>query len=388
MTRAARRPSSFPLVKRLRPRADWIEYLLAALLLAYAVAEFRQHGEARRYRWMAPVPLSFAFTAVGFGALAMLRRRPGVAPLALGAPTLYALIWGTPESAPAVLSLVWIGFDAGVYSGPRLKWLLAGLVVVAVCTDARMPGDMAPTDPLFVAGLLALPFAAGRVVLHRQRLAEELEAAQPLIAQAAVVDERARIARELHDVVAHSVSVMVIQSVAGRSLLRRDPDRAEETLRTIEATGKDALGELRRLLGVLRVDDDATGTAPQPGLGDLDGLIARAADSGVRVDVETTGPPQELTPGVDLAAYRIVQEALTNVIRHAGADRAQVRITHAARALTLEVLDAGAGGVTHNGHGGGHGLAGMRERAALYGGTVDAGPRPEGGYAVTATLPT
>jgi signal transduction histidine kinase len=323
--------------------------------------------------------------------LATMRARPVPSVLIVAASFgLYCAIWGTPASSAAVFVMILACFGAGRYRGAQERLVVAALAGMILLAAIRNDTHSVAVV-LFFGGIAAAPFAAGRLVANRQRLADRLRAQQPLVARAAVVDERARIARELHDVVAHGVSVMVIQAAAGRTLLRRDPARAEEPFEVIEATGKQALGELRRLLGVLRADDDEAGLGlqPQPGLGDLDRLVASVAESGLRVDLIIAGESNSLTPGVDLAAYRIVQEALTNVIRHAGTDRATVRVSFEPGAVALEIVDAG-GGMDKPGPGsagGGHGLPGMRERAALYGGELHAGPRQEGGYAVRARLP-
>ncbi len=376
----------------LRPgtRLEWLDRAAALTVLGIALLEV--FGAVRTQHWNGPAPVTAAFVVAICLPLATIRPRPLPSILlSAGAFTIYNGVWGQPSSAAAVFMIILVAFGAGRYHGPRAR-LAMGAVLAMVVAGGAHGEYRTVADLFFVGGIALAPFAAGRVVANRQRLAEQLRAQQPLIARAAVVDERARIARELHDVVAHSVSVMVIQSVAGRRLLRRDPERAEETLVAVETTGKEALRELRRLLGVLRTEDDdgAVGVQPQPGLGDLDGLVASVAESGVRVDLEVEGEAAPLSLGVDLAAYRIVQEALTNVIRHTGADRATVRVTRERRAVTLEILDAG-GASRANGHeaalGGGHGLPGMRERAALYGGTLEAGPRPEGGYGVRARLP-
>lgn len=210
-------------------------------------------------------------------------------------------------------------------------------------------------------------------------------------ARRAAEEERARIAREMHDVVAHSMSVMVVQASGARRVLGRDPERAEHALQQIEETGREALTEMRRLLGVLREGDDGTpGRDPQPSLDRLDDLVEECRAAGVPVVLRREGEPRPLPPGVDLAAFRIVQEALTNVRRHAGPASAGVTITYGDTGVEVEVADdgRGLGADRPDGDGGtGHGLVGMRERAALYGGTVRAGPRPGGGFAVRALLP-
>jgi signal transduction histidine kinase len=218
---------------------------------------------------------------------------------------------------------------------------------------------------------------------------ERLEAARR-----AVVDERLRIARELHDVVAHAMSVVAVQSGVGAHVIDSRPDEAKRILQTISDTSRDSLNEMRRLLGVLRSDpgsaDAAAELAPAPGLGGLDELVTRLTESGVPVETTVTGERAAIPIGVDLAAYRIVQEALTNILKHAGPTRASVLVRYEPSAVHVEVIDDGRGAASTNGGiaatGSGHGLVGMRERAALYGGELEAGPRPGGGYRVAATL--
>jgi signal transduction histidine kinase len=199
--------------------------------------------------------------------------------------------------------------------------------------------------------------------------------------------ERARIARELHDVIAHGVSVMVVQADAARHGAAADDPDTLAALAAIERTGRESLRELRRLLGLLRSDDEDASLAPQPGVGDLPALVESVRAAGLPVDLRVDGDLPALAPGPDLAAYRIVQEALTNALRHAGPARATVRVTYAARALRLEIADTGNSNGSHRSSpGAGHGLIAMRERARLYGGTFAAGRR-ETGFVVTATLP-
>jgi signal transduction histidine kinase len=204
-----------------------------------------------------------------------------------------------------------------------------------------------------------------------------------------VGDERARIARELHDVVAHSVGVMVVHAQGARRVLDRDPERARQALETIERTGQTALEEMRSTLGALRRPDGDAPLAPQPGMDDLGALIEQARQSGLTVELVTEGDPAPLPAGVDRSAYRIVQEALTNARKHAGPVRTRVAVRYGGRALELEITDAGAPGRSRNGVAStdGHGLVGMRERVALYGGSLHADHRPEGGFVVRATLP-
>jgi signal transduction histidine kinase len=203
-------------------------------------------------------------------------------------------------------------------------------------------------------------------------------------ARAAVAGERARIARELHDVIAHSVSVMTVQAGAARLLLDGDPHRAAEPLLAVEETDRQALAEMRRLLGVLRDDAGEPELVPQAGLKDLPMLATTIREAGLEVAMTVEGPQRPLPAGVELAAYRILQEALTNTLKHARAARAQVTVRYEPGCVLLEVRDDGR---MPPGDGQGHGLLRMRERAALYGGELDAGPTPNGGFAVRARLP-
>jgi signal transduction histidine kinase len=217
------------------------------------------------------------------------------------------------------------------------------------------------------------------------RRAERLEREREAQARAAVLDERARIARELHDVVAHGMSVMVVQAGAARSLLNGDADpRVHDHLRSLEASGRQSLSEMRRLLTVLR-DDDELALEPLPGMDQLDALVSATRQAGVDVSVQIEGQPEPLAPGIDLTAFRIVQEALTNTIKHAGPAHARLTVRYSSDTLELEIVDDGRGKAA--GDGTGHGLIGMRERAALYGGELQAGAREDGGYAVRVRLP-
>jgi len=245
-------------------------------------------------------------------------------------------------------------------------------------------------------------WGAAVVVRSRQELAAalaartvELEHEREEKARLAVVEERARIARELHDVVAHSVSVMVVQAGAERRALAGERPETAEVLETIERTGRTALAEMRRLLGMLRRSDDELALAPQPSLDGLDDLVAQVRDAGLPVDLRIDGERRALPPGVDLSAYRIVQEALTNALKHAGPATARVVVRYGRDAVDVEVADDGGRrsadtGGNGNGNGqvdGGHGLVGMRERVARFGGDLHAGRRLAGGFAVRARLP-
>ena len=211
------------------------------------------------------------------------------------------------------------------------------------------------------------------------------------MADRAVTDERLRIARELHDVVAHTMSVVAVHAGTGRMVADEDPAAAREALATIETTTRAALVEMRRMLGILRgYDSEGPGTrVPAPGLGDLDALVAEVVRSGVTVEVRVEGDRTDVPAGVDLAAYRIVQEALTNVIKHAGRVKATVAVRYSGDAVTVEVDDEGPAGheSPRTPAANGHGLVGMRERVAAYQGDLEVGPGPIGGFHVAARLP-
>ena len=297
-----------------------------------------------------------------------------------------------------------LGGVIGIYSvaawGSRRAALLAGAiaaaVLVVVLSLPRTDADL--VDAAFVSFALAGAWLLGdRARVQRALAAELAERAVRLEreragkAQRAVASERARIARELHDVVAHHVSMMVVQAEAGPVAVEGDPARAAGAFEAIAATGRQALVEMRRLLGVLRGDgDQAPSLAPQPGLGDVRSLVEQVGRAGLRVELVVEGTEAPLPAGVDLSAYRIVQEALTNAVKHAGPGRARVLVRYGEHDLEVQVRDeGGAGPALARPEGGraGQGLVGMRERVNLFGGELRAGPGPGGGFTVDARLP-
>jgi signal transduction histidine kinase len=293
--------------------------------------------------------------------------------------------------------------SAPTQDSPLVGWLLA---IYSVAAHSDRTAALAGGAVSLVAGLVwigiddfFLPvvvfggaWLAGRMVRQREvhaRVAEERSAAldreRVANARAAAAEERAQIARELHDILSHSVSVMVVQAGAERMAQGTDRAATGETLEAIEKTGRQALIEMRRLLGMLRVGGEPPAHTPQPTLGELDELVAQVREAGLVVELHVEGEPAALPPAVAVSAYRIVQEALTNVLKHAGPARARVVVRYASRGLELEIADDGRGSAAVGEAG--HGLVGMRERVALYGGDFDAGTRNGGGFVVRARLP-
>jgi signal transduction histidine kinase len=269
----------------------------------------------------------------------------------------------------------------------------AGLAVVQL-TPGRTGAETLVGNMGVVAAAWVLGYFAHNYRAYAARLEErtaELERAREELARRAVVEERLRLARELHDVVAHAMSVIAVQSGVGAHVANTQPKEARRSLAAIEATSRAALEELRRLLGVLRQEDEPQGDlAPVPGLADLDSLLAEVSKAGLAVKLRVNGTRPPLPAGVDLSAYRIVQEALTNVVKHAGPARAQVVVGYRDQDITVEVIDDGRGAVppASDGRvGTGHGLIGMRERVQAFGGDLQVGPRPDGGFRVVARLP-
>jgi signal transduction histidine kinase len=249
------------------------------------------------------------------------------------------------------------------------------------------PGNIIPAWILYLMlWFVGRTIRQSRLQAERlQDLATQLELEREEKARVAVAEERSRISRELHDVIAHNVSVMVVQSQAAQRLLEGEQRNARQALESIETTGRQALTEMRRLLGILRRTDAELALAPQPSLEHLNTLIEQMRKAGLPVELRIEGEAEPLPPGVDLSAYRIVQEALTNTLKHAGSARARVEIHYGDGEVELEVSDDGRG--TGRGGGSGQGLIGMHERVALYGGVLKSGERDDGGYLVRARLP-
>jgi signal transduction histidine kinase len=340
--------------------------------------------------------LGYALALLHTLPLAARRRFPGTVLANCVASGLAVAALGVPAEilGPAILVAV---YSVAAYGD---RWVsLAGLAVAEVgsaavqLTPSRFNTPTIVTNALVFAAAWLLGHFVGvrRASIARLERTAELERARAEQARRAVAEERLRLARELHDVVAHAISVIAVQSGVGAHVAKTQPEEAAKALAAIEATSRAALTELRRLLGVLRQEGEPQGDlAPVPGLADLDGLLAEVAKAGLAVRLQVEGRPAPLPAGVDLSAYRIVQEALTNVVKHAGPARAQVTIRYRDHDLLVEVTDDGRGAVTlaSDGRGRvGHGLIGMRERVQVFGGDLETGPRPGGGFRVAARLP-
>jgi signal transduction histidine kinase len=285
-------------------------------------------------------------------------------------------------SFEAFLALILITYAVSLHSD-RVRAVQALVVVFAlhVGVAAWKPSSSATEDAVGMFVVLSLIYFAGTAVRARQERIGELEVDRAAQAREAVTQERARIARELHDIVAHAVSVMVVQIGGARHTMRTDPDVAEGSMQLAEAAGREALTEMRRLVGLMR-EDEAT-TDPTPGLSALPALARRFEESGVPVTLEVDPAVGELPAGLDLAAYRAVQEGLTNALKHAGPVPTSVGVRRANGHLRIDIRNAAGHGA---GGGSGHGLIGLRERVALYGGRLEAGPDGDG-FALKVELP-
>jgi len=308
------------------------------------------------------------------------RRRAPLAVLAVAIATAVVADFVAALDAattPAIAVVVAV-YSVGTHTERLRAWI--GVAGVAALFGVLIGQQFSLGDVLFIAMIVGGAWLAGRAMRSRrarehalERLTVDLEREREEKARAAVAEERVRIARELHDVVAHAISVIVLQARGGRRSLATDPGETREALDTIEAKGSEALAEMRRLLGMLRRDDEEIALAPQPSLKYLDALTAQVTEAGLSVDLAVEGEPIELPPGVDLSAYRIVQEALTNALKHAGPATARIVVRYRENDLELEIADTGLGAGASDGEG--HGLVGMRERVSLYGGRIEAGPR-------------
>ena len=371
--------------------------VVTLVLLAGAYGEAHPNQPSDQVVNGHPVPhtpaIAFGLVIVACLVLAVRRRYPvTVLVVSVSAVVAYSLLGyvnGAVLLAPAIAL-----YTVAKTVSTRRALLIAGGTLVALMAATAVGNPFVPTAGGFylIPALIAAPLFGGIAVRNRLAYVNSIEARAEDEARRRIDEERLRIARDLHDVVAHTMATINVQATAAAHVLASQPEAAAEALQIIRVASKDGLRELRAILNLLRQGDEADPTQPAPGLAQLDTLIAGAVKAGLPVTVTRTGQARPLPAEVDLAAYRIVQESLTNAIRHAGPATATVSLGYDDTGLRIDVTDTGWGASTGGGSGpagsSGHGLTGMRERAAAIGGEVQAGPAPGGGFRVTARLPS
>jgi signal transduction histidine kinase len=369
-----------------------VDWGLAALATAAALA----YAQLAMSKTLAPADL--VVCAAATGAIGVRRSHPPTgAAIVLGAMIVYSAVTVQPMPAPVVAAPALIFYSLGRSvrgsSDQRRQLVLAALLAcgLGVALSGRHSAGVSAIGAWLA--FLLLPAAAGLAVagrgeLHRQleTIGGMLERSAALLAKRAVGAERDRVARELHDVVAHTVSLMVIQASAAREVLERDRQGAREAIAVVSGSGREALAELRRMVGALPADESELGGPALPCLARMDELVERARRAGLEVEAALERPPAPLAAGVELTAYRLLQEALTNILKHAGPVRASVQVRARRSALEIDVTNTG-GRVSDRAGEPGHGLAGMQERVAIYGGRLSAGPLVDGGFSVSAWIP-
>ena len=349
----------------------------------------------------APLPL-LLLAAAGYSIpFAWRRVYPlGVVCVVVAAVVLEALfLTDTTEYFAPFLGVLVFSYGGGAYADGRRAYAALAVMACGVFTVTSSTPNSVVGDYIFPTAFAIVSWLAGRAIRTRTRLTEELheaavreEEAHERAAAVAAAEERRRIAREMHDVVAHSVSVMVVQAGGARRILERDPARAIAAAEQIERTGREALAEMRRLLGVMHSgdDDEHAARAPQPTMASVGALVARAREAGLPVDFTETGSRRSLPAGLDLAAFRVVQEGLTNALKYSGHAETSVVVEWSEESLVLDIADRGPGPAARDrvaAEDGGHGLVGMRERVRLYGGELETGARDGGGFRIRAKLP-
>jgi signal transduction histidine kinase len=378
MTDAIGRSTVEPMRRRLD--AATVDRLVAAALLAGVELQVWLGGGTSLHRVVAAL-------VAGLVAASVAARRRYPAAVGFGVQGMLAVCVAAGFELPA--GFLTVGWFCALYA--LAVWTSARVFVAALVFVVVSDLWHEALSPDGGSGVLFTVVAVGVMVLIRVVLGDRdrrlglAERERDVAAREAVVEERARIARELHDAIAHNVSLMVVQAGAERRVLDSGASSTKEVLQTIEQVGRGALTEMRRLVGMLR-SGEADALAPQPSLADLPRLVAQVREAGLSVELTVEGDQRELPLGIELSAYRIVQEALTNALKHAGDANASVRVSYSSDQLELEIADDGAGAPAPVA-GGGHGLAGMRERVALYGGRLDAGRRAERGFTVRVVLP-
>ena len=369
-----------------------VDVVIATLLFALSLTLLLPLAD--RTDVPSPLPLGIALLVVHCGCLAWRRTAPVTVLIVNLASAVVFFVLGFPPVALGVAMLVAL-YTAGSRAERRISLPLAvatvALMAIALATESR------GVDVSTIVGnalVFAVTWYLGDSTRERRRYVhaleertEELERARDELARQAVAQERVRIARELHDIVAHSMGMIAVQAGVGRHVIDSKPEDAKTSLETIERASKSALQEIRGMLGLLRSSDEAASKTPSPGLDDLSALIQEVRTTGVDAELQLETPPRPIPLGVEVTVYRIIQEALTNVIKHASATRARACVWFADDALRVEVVDDGVTATATAANQGGLGLAGMRERVSLHGGTFEAGPLPEGGFKVWASIP-
>ena len=369
-----------------------VAVLLTAVILAGTYGEAHPTNPSNKVSNGHPVPYTptAAFLLViAAGLVLCWRRRYPVAVLAVSATAVVIFSLLGYVNGAALLLPTFALYAAATTGSVRRAVVAAVITLVALMTSTAVGNPFGAFGGGFtlIPGLIGAALFAGLAVSNRRAYIASLQSRAEDDARRRVDEERLRIARELHDVVAHTMATINVQAGVAAHVLADRPEAAAQALQNIKLASKDGLRELRAILNVLRQADEADLTQPAPGLAQLDVLITGAARAGLATSLSVTGAARPLPAAADLAAYRIVQESLTNAIRHAGPATASVSLTYADDELRIDVADTGRGSSAAAGEGSGHGLIGMRERAASVGGTVEAGPAPDGGYQVAARLP-
>jgi signal transduction histidine kinase len=354
------------------------------VVVAVALAVVGTLDALRSGSWPQPYMASAALVAFSALCLAWRRRRPLLAYAGtMGALAVIAVGLGHVEAGSGIIIAFIATYTVAAY-GDNLAYAIAVGLIFAVSTGVGQAPEEAVWDAAFSVVALALPFVAGVTVRSLGRRTATLETEQTLAAANAAEEERRRIARELHDIISHGLGLVVLQAGVADQVLDRDPDRARQALAQIRQTGQEAIGELSTLVGLIR--EDPPTSDPQPTLADIARLVESTRAAGLEVHLHTQGPARPLPAAVELNAYRVVQEGLTNALKHAGHAKVNVLLHYLPSNLEIEIVDDGH--AAQRGSGGRHGLPGLRERVAVFGGRFEAGSQPAGGWRIRASFPT
>jgi signal transduction histidine kinase len=365
---------------RLLPyRSSAFDVVLAVALAVVGILDALRSGS-----WPQPYVASAALVAFSALCLAWRRRRPLLAYAGtMGALTVIAVGLGHTEAGAGIIIGFIATYTVAAY-GDNLAYAIAVASIFAVSNSVGQAPEEAVFDAAFYVVALALPFVAGLTVRALRRRTATLETEHTVAAANAAEEERRRIARELHDIISHGLGLVVLQAGVADQVLDRDPDRARQALAQIRQTGQEAIGELSTLVGLIR--EDPPTSDPQPTLADIERLVESTRAAGLEVQLHTQGPTRPLPAAVELNAYRVVQEGLTNALKHAGHAKVNVLLHYLPSNLEIEIVDDGRG--AQQGRGGRYGLPGLRERVAVFSGRFEAGSQPDGGWRLRASFPT